>query len=128
MELTLYTETVIDSCHQLEGYCGKCSQLHGHTWKISIWIKGDESQKDDVGILFDFGNVKDIKERYDHKLLNEVPPFGIQNKLEYLNPTAENISRAIYEELKHKREELKFKVRVYETVVGKETYCELGDF
>ena len=53
MLLKLYTETVIDSCHQLRNYDGNCSRMHGHTWKISIWIKGDSSLKNEVGILFD---------------------------------------------------------------------------
>lgn len=122
MLLRLYTETVIDSCHKLIGYDGKCQNLHGHSWKICVWIRGDSKYKDEVGILFDFGNIKSIKEKYDHKLLNEIPPF------DRINPTAENISETIYNELNSIRPELDFKIRVYETAVGKETYCEVGDF
>ena len=122
MMLKLYTETVIDSCHWLRDYKGKCRNLHGHSWKICVWIQGDSKYKDEVGILFDFGNIKNIKEKYDHKLLNEIPPF------DDINPTAENIVEVIYDDLKNIRPELDFKIRVYETAVGKETYCEAGDF
>jgi 6-pyruvoyltetrahydropterin/6-carboxytetrahydropterin synthase len=122
MKLTLHTETVIDSCHKLVKYDGPCQRLHGHSWFVEVWIQGDSSQKDEVGILFDFGNVKEIKEKYDHFYLNDIPPFNT------INPTAENISENIYNELKAKRKELNFKVRVYETYVGKKTYCECGDF
>lgn len=123
MILTLYTETVIDSCHYLRDYSnGPCNRMHGHSWKISIWIRGDEKYKDKVGILFDFTNVKKIKDKYDHYELNAIPPFT------EINPTAENISTTIYKDLKATKPELDFKIRVYETAVGKETYCECGDF
>lgn len=122
MEITLYTEIAIDSCHQLRGYDGACSRMHGHTWFVRLWIKGDESEKDEVGILYDFGNVKKLKDIYDHRFLNEIPPF------DEMNATAENITRVIYDELKLQKPQLKFKVRLYETKVGKETYCEMGDF
>jgi 6-pyruvoyl-tetrahydropterin synthase len=29
--ITLHTETVIDSAHQLKGYDGKCKAIHGHS-------------------------------------------------------------------------------------------------
>lgn len=122
MLITLHTETWIDSCHKLVEYDGACARMHGHTWQVNIWIKGDSKYKDSVGILFDFGLVKKIKDKYDHRLLNEIAPF------DKINPTAENISQEIYEELKALRPELQFKVRLYETAVGKQTYCELGDF
>lgn len=122
MKLKLYTETWIDSCHQLRGYDGACSRTHGHTWQVSIWIQGDSKYKDQVGILFDFGNVKKIKEKYDHYFINDIPPF------DKINATAENLTEVIYNELKSIRPELEFKVRIYETAVGKTTYCEAGDF
>lgn len=120
-KILLHTETVIDSSHYLRDYCGKCSSQHGHSWFIEVWIKGEKEDIDEVGILFDFGNIKKIKDKYDHKLINEIYPFTI------INPTAENLAEQIYEELKEIKS-LEYKVRIYETKVGKETYCEYGDF
>lgn len=122
MMLTLHTETVIDSAHFLRGYEGKCSSWHGHSWLIEVWIMGDSSKKDKVGILFDFGHVNYIKEFLDHKLINEIPPFDKKN------PTAENLSEWVYDLLKNTNPDLMFKVRLYETAVRKETWCECGDF
>ncbi len=130
MILTLHTETTIDSCHQLKGYDGKCKNLHGHTWKIELWFRGDSSLKDKVGILVDFGIVKELKELLDHKNLNEVID---------MNPTAENLTEWIHNWIMEKfysvdwqltktERPIKVKVRVYETAVGKETYCEEGDW
>jgi len=120
MELTLHTETTIDSCHQLVGYNGKCKNWHGHTWLVKVWFKGDSKLVDDVGILVDFGIVNEVKEWLDHKKVNDV----IQG-----NPTAENISQIIYNYIKDKiKEGIKVKVRLYETAVLKKTYCECGDW
>lgn len=126
-QIKLHTEVVIDSAHYLEGYEGNCSQIHGHAWRIRIWIKGYLSQLDGNGILFDFTNVKFIKDKYDHRLLNQHIPFIS------LNPTAENIALVIYKDLKiitksSKFGELEFVVRVYETSIGKETWAQIGDW
>lgn len=121
MKITLYTEGVIDSAHYLRGYDGNCKNQHGHSWKLRIWIRGDQSQQDEVGILFDFGNVKKIVSMYDHRMINEISPF------DRINPTAENLVYEIYRTLKAMKP-LEYKVRIYETSIGKETYAELGDF
>jgi len=120
--ITLYTEGAIDSSHFLRGYDGKCKNVHGHTWKISIWIKGERSQLDKVGILYDFGNIKKIVNLLDHQILNDIKPFD-----EY-NPTAENIVSFVYGNLKLHNQDLQFKVRIYETAVLKTTYAEMGDW
>jgi len=72
MELTLYTEDYFDSAHFLKNYDGKCSELHGHTWKVSVWVRGDEKFRDKSGILWDFGNIKKIINLLDHKNLNDL--------------------------------------------------------
>ena len=122
MILTLHTETIIDSAHRLDGYKGICERLHGHSWQIELWFRGDSKNLDEVGILVDFGVVKELKEILDHRVLNEVVN---------VNPTAENLCMWIYEWLQNRLDEqrrIEVKVRIYETVVGKETYCECGDF
>lgn len=118
MELTLYTETFFDGAHYIEGHEGKCAVLHGHTWKVCVWVKGDESLCAENGILWDFGNIKKISERYDHKNLNEVMDF---------NPTAERIVTEIYKTIKTDSPKLLFRVRVYENIASRESYCEGGD-
>ena len=119
MTLTLYTEEFFSAAHLLEGYDGKCSELHGHSWKVSVWIRGEEEQKDEVGILWDFNNLKKIMEQLDHKNLNNILK---------VNPTVENLSKHIYLELKKSNKALEYKVKVYENVINKESFCEIGDF
>lgn len=119
--LTLHTEFTFDSAHHLEGYDGRCQNIHGHSWLVEVWIKGDRAYKDDVGILVDFGIVKTVRELFDHKDLNACMR---------VNPTAENLSEFIYNEFKARinNEEILVKVRVYESYIDKKCWCEFGDF
>ena len=43
----LKTEASFDSAHFLAGYNGKCSNLHGHRWKIVLEVQAEEL-KDDI--------------------------------------------------------------------------------
>ncbi|MBN2442145.1 MAG: 6-carboxytetrahydropterin synthase QueD [Spirochaetales bacterium] len=119
MTITLYTESYFNAAHKLKSYQGKCANLHGHAWKVGVWVKGEEHQKKANGILWDFSNIKHITARLDHTLLNDVLDT---------NPTAENIALYIYTELKTQDPDLLFKVRVNENSIPKESYCETGDF
>ena len=84
-----------DSAHKLRGYKGKCQYMHGHTWRFEVLLRS-ECNLDKVGISIDFKLVKQwvktIEERYDHKDLNTI--FVKEN------PTAEVISKKIFEDLK----------------------------
>ncbi len=58
----LKTEASFDSAHFLAGYNGKCSNLHGHRWKIVLEVQAEEL-KDDIqhkGMYVDFGELKKI--------------------------------------------------------------------
>jgi 6-pyruvoyltetrahydropterin/6-carboxytetrahydropterin synthase len=119
MLLTLYTEEFINAAHYLENYEGKCARLHGHTWKVCVWVRGDENLCDKAGLLWDFGNLRKITDSLDHNVLNEVLP---------VNPTVENISIHLYRKIRETAPLLQFKVRVYENIVSRQSYCETGDF
>lgn len=117
--LTLYTEEFFSSAHRLQDYEGKCSQLHGHTWKVCVWVRGDEKLKNKIGLLWDFNNLKKIINDLDHKYLNDI----IQG-----NPSVENLTTYIYRSVKKDFPKLQFRIRVYESIIKKESFCETGDF
>ena len=73
------TEETFDASHHLENYKGKCSEKHGHRWKVEVRVKGNIGEDD---MVVDFGTIKNIVRELDHCDLNE--------KIN-LNPTAENI-------------------------------------
>jgi 6-pyruvoyltetrahydropterin/6-carboxytetrahydropterin synthase len=86
------------AAHQLRGYEGGCENLHGHNWKIEVYVAGKELGED--GLLIDFRLVKEatksILDELDHAFLNELNAFRA------LNPSSENIARHIYESLSRK--------------------------
>jgi 6-pyruvoyltetrahydropterin/6-carboxytetrahydropterin synthase len=100
------------AAHQLREVGGSCEQLHGHTWQVEVFLKGEKLE--DVGILMDFRKIKSIVKKWidklDHQYLNNV--------LEGINPTTENLARYLFEELEEniysKRVKLS-KVRVWES-------------
>lgn len=91
-----FVDTSFSAAHQLRNYEGSCGELHGHTWKVRVEVETE--RLDQIGMTIDF---KDLKEkadsvigRFDHRCLNQIGPF------EKENPTAENIARYVYVEMK----------------------------
>jgi 6-pyruvoyltetrahydropterin/6-carboxytetrahydropterin synthase len=103
-ELKIVTQ--FGAAHRIRDIGGKCEDLHGHNWKIEVYVMGEELGKD--GLVIDFKVVKEaakeIIDRLDHKFLNELEEF------EDINPSSENIARLIYEDLAHKLDNDKIKV------------------
>lgn len=97
-ELTINVN--FEAAHYINNYSGKCSRLHGHNWKVEVNIYG--TQLDELGMLIDFRDLKaavnKIMIKLDHYCLNEIEPFCT------INPTAENIAKYIYEQLKETQE------------------------
>jgi len=120
MKLTLHTEGWYDAAHHLDNYDGACKNLHGHTYKVEVWVKGEEYQLDKAGILWDFGNLKKLTKLFDHT--------GDMTKTMEINSTAENQCMFFYRQFKKMNNKLQYKVRIYEQIQPKESYCECGDF
>ena len=91
-------EKHFDAAHFLRGYQGKCENVHGHRYRVVVRVTAAELN--DIDLAYDFTDLKrhlkEILERYDHTCINDVPPF------DKINPSAENIAAAIYNELKEK--------------------------
>lgn len=107
-----------DSAHFLRDYEGDCSNLHGHTYLLSVTLEGSVDKR---GILLDFKELKEIVNKYivkrlDHKCINHVLPF---------NPTAENMVCWIYDTLAEKVDNERMwvrKIELYETPTSKATF------
>jgi 6-pyruvoyltetrahydropterin/6-carboxytetrahydropterin synthase len=91
----IIVEKHFEAAHFLRGYQGKCENTHGHRYGVVVRLKA--SKLNQIGLAYDFTDVKrhlaEILGRYDHLLLNDIPPFDKEN------PSAENIARTIYHEL-----------------------------
>ena len=87
--------TQFAAAHRLENFNGKCESLHGHNWKVEVFLVG--KNLDSAGLLTDFGVVKartkEVLEEIDHKYLNELAAFQDRN------PSSENLASYLYERL-----------------------------
>ena len=41
----LRIESHFDAAHKLVGYKGKCSNVHGHRWKVEVFVTGKKLDK-----------------------------------------------------------------------------------
>ena len=74
MKVGIYKEVQIDTSHRLLHYEGKCANLHGHRWKIEIWIEGEPDPV--TKILIDYSMIRKIVDKYDHQIiLNQEDPM-----------------------------------------------------
>lgn len=111
------------AAHQLREFHGKCEQLHGHNWKVEVYVTGERLGKD--GLLIDFGVIKDNTKKalqeLDHKFLNDLPFFTDTN------PSSENIARHIYDYLSNRlnNEDVRVsRVAAWESDTACATYME----
>jgi 6-pyruvoyltetrahydropterin/6-carboxytetrahydropterin synthase len=66
-----------ETAHALWGYDGKCANIHGHSYVLTVSISGDiimDSEHPKFGMIIDFGDIKEIVKKeivdvYDHCLL-----------------------------------------------------------
>jgi len=110
------------AAHALRGYRGKCENLHGHNWKVEVYVRGE--QLDDTGMLVDFKDLKEatraVMHYLDHFNLNELKPFDKE-----LNPSSEHLAgfilHKVAERINSDRARV-YKVRVWETPSTSATY------
>lgn len=110
----LTAEASFDGAHFLSGYKGKCSNLHGHRWRVLLKIKADELQESGQqrGMVVDFSDVKKAlkveTDYFDHTFIYERDTLkettvdalneeGFLMRIVDFRPTAENFSKYFYD-------------------------------
>ncbi|MCE0484114.1 MAG: 6-carboxytetrahydropterin synthase [Methylacidiphilales bacterium] len=93
----------------------KCRRLHGHSFKVTISVRGPVDEA--TGVFYDHAVISDamkpILEQIDHTYLNEIP--GLEN------PTIEFISRWLWEKLESKLPGL-YEIELHETHGARSIY------
>jgi 6-pyruvoyltetrahydropterin/6-carboxytetrahydropterin synthase len=83
------------AAHRLTMVGTKCENMHGHNWKIEVFLTGEKL--DEAGVVMDFGDIKtrlrEIVGRLDHQYLNELAMFQGRQ------PSSERIATYIAAEL-----------------------------
>ena len=142
----LITKTIeIDMGHRVPNHKSKCKNFHGHRYKVEVGVddkilsnKGDSSE----GMVIDFGDLKDIMmkvidEKCDHGFMMYKDDEFAKDFKKYFEqedqkiifvpfiPTAENISKYWYFQLKEELKKVDIKihhVKVWETPTSTALY------
>ena len=128
----------IDFCygHRLLNYEGQCKYLHGHNGKLEIDV--ESKILDDKGMVIDFTVIKEtvktwIDSKMDHRMIlsREDPlitlleeagqPIYVMEE----NPTAENIAKLVFNQVKSKGIDVK-EIRLWETPTSYASYSEMS--
>ena len=94
--MEIFKEFTFESAHRLPNVPPdhKCGRLHGHSFKVELWLKGPIG--DGSGWVMDFGDVKKafdpFYKKLDHHYLNDVP--GLEN------PTSEVLAKWIWDNVR----------------------------
>ena len=110
MMIRITKEFKFEMAHALHGYDGLCKNIHGHSYKLWVTVKGEvrnENGHMKDGMVTDFAELKEIVkpeiiDKYDHSLvLNANSPHALIDlsafeKVFYLpyQPTSENLVMA----------------------------------
>ena len=121
---TLRVETEFAAAHFLSHYHGKCENLHGHNYKVRLWVR--DADLDEGGMVADFSLLKkalrETTDMLDHKNLNDIEIF-------HNDPSAERIARFIFETARGKLSGFgmnvsPWRVDVFETATSMARYEE----
>jgi 6-pyruvoyltetrahydropterin/6-carboxytetrahydropterin synthase len=107
--------------HALYGYDGKCRNVHGHSYKLSVTVIGTpiaDTSHVKLGMVIDFGDLKkivkeEIVDSFDHatvfnkntphvELANELMERGHNVILANYQPTSENMVIDFAEKIKNR--------------------------
>ncbi|MDL1912920.1 MAG: 6-carboxytetrahydropterin synthase QueD [Bergeyella sp.] len=108
-----------ETAHILYNYDGKCKNLHGHSYRLFVSVKGDpvsDPEHPKNGMVMDFGDLKkivkqEILDPWDHAVLinTHSPHKNLAEKLSHeghkvvacdFQPTCENMLYAIAAKIK----------------------------
>lgn len=97
-----------EASHRLLNHKGKCNNIHGHNYKVDVYIGSLEL--DDMGMVIDFGDLSQLKDwinsNWDHSIIINEDDQEIKSLLKNSifriyemkgNPTAENMAKFLFE-------------------------------
>ena len=109
-----------DSCHFLPYHKGQCHNLHGHSYKLWVTFEGavnKNSGGEESGMVMDF-------KRMDSFVNLAIDGFDHGNLNDYFdNPTAENMSKQIFQYLNSQLISESSPIRVYKVRLWETEKC-----
>ena len=96
MPFSVFKDFRFAAAHQIRGHRGGCENLHGHSYRVRVWVRANAL--DALGMVVDFADLKaamdEVVGPFDHRFLNEIPPFDERNT------TAELLAQYVFAELR----------------------------
>ena len=82
--IRLTKEFSFEAAHALDGYDGPCREIHGHSYRLFVTVKGtpaEDASNPKCGMVLDFGVLKrivseEIVSRFDHALVLRASESG----------------------------------------------------
>jgi 6-pyruvoyltetrahydropterin/6-carboxytetrahydropterin synthase len=115
---TVFKDFTFAAAHAIRGHAGGCENLHGHNYRVRVHAAAAEL--DALGMVVDFADLKaavaETLGRFDHRVINELPPFDVRNT------TAELLAEYAYAELARRLDDGRVRVTRVE-VWENETSC-----
>ena len=150
--IEVFKDIEFDAGHRVPNHKSKCRNPHGHRYKVRVGILGElvtTSGASNEGMLADFGDLKSIMMERIHDVLdhgfivsrNDIPmvaaldvghEFDLSWKVilfPYI-PTAENLARWCWDQMKEPVEQMGFHlvvINVWETPTSIATYAKDPD-
>ena len=93
-KIRITKQFTFETGHALYGHDGKCKNIHGHSYKLSVTVLGtpiSDSNNPKFGMIMDFSDLKkivkeEIVDRFDHATIfnKNTPHLEIANNLRSL--------------------------------------------
>jgi 6-pyruvoyltetrahydropterin/6-carboxytetrahydropterin synthase len=92
---TVFKDYTFSAGHAIRGHQGGCQNLHGHNYRVRVHVSA--ARLDRLGMVIDFADLKQIVDqvvgRFDHAVINDLPPFDERNT------TAELLAEYVHQEV-----------------------------
>jgi 6-pyruvoyltetrahydropterin/6-carboxytetrahydropterin synthase len=92
---TIFKDFTFAAAHAIRGHTRGCQNLHGHNYRVRVHLRA--ARLDELGMVLDFADLKAMMQEilgpFDHRVINEIPPFDERNT------TAELLSQYVFAEV-----------------------------
>ena len=92
---TVFKDFTFAAAHAIRGHTGGCQNLHGHNYRVRVQVAA--TRLDALGMVIDFADLKrvvgEVLGPFDHRLINDIPPFDQRNT------TAELLAEYVFREV-----------------------------
>jgi 6-pyruvoyltetrahydropterin/6-carboxytetrahydropterin synthase len=92
---TVFKDFTFAAAHAIRGHTGGCQNLHGHNYRVRVQVTA--GRLDALGMVIDFADLKrvvgEVLGPFDHRLINDIPPFDQRNT------TAELLAEYVFREV-----------------------------